>query len=136
MTTATSNQSLTEGYTAEATQYIERLENLIQERKDLAADFKDVLEEAAGKLGLSKAAIKNVLKERTRDRVEVHITYRDMDKLRAALKMPDPLLADDDDDDGALSPQARPHPNTDEDMEPIGQTSDELLCKIGRGGRA
>ena len=109
---------------------VDRLERLDEERRALAADFKDVLDEAASTTGLSKAAFRNILRERRRSRSEVHAVYTDMDAIRRALKMKDPLLPPDEDDD---SPGVTNGATARSDDEPI-TVGEAATAAIGAAG--
>lgn len=87
------------GISGQIESIVDRLERLDEERRALQADFKDVLDAGAEATGLSKAAFRNILRERRKSRQDMHALYSDMDAIRRALKMPDPLLPVDEDDD-------------------------------------
>lgn len=90
------------GQDGEIKSIVDRLERLDEERRALASDMKDVLDAGSEATGISKAAFRNILRERRRTRSEVHATYSDMDKIRVALRMRDPLDPLDDDESPGL----------------------------------
>ncbi|MFL5063424.1 MAG: GapR family DNA-binding domain-containing protein [Xanthobacteraceae bacterium] len=78
--------------------YVDRLERLDEERRALASDMKDLMDEAASSTGFSKVSFRNILKERRKSRAEVHATYVEMDAIRRALRMRDPLEPPEEDE--------------------------------------
>lgn len=76
--------------------FVDRLERLQEERKELQKDFAVLLNLAVEATGFNKSAIQNILKERAKPRSDVHAVHVDMDAIRRALGMPDPLLPPED----------------------------------------
>jgi uncharacterized protein (UPF0335 family) len=119
-----------DGVEGEIAGYVDRLERLDEEKRALGKDFTDLLEEAAGSTGFAKSSFRNILRERRKSRAEIHATYVEMDALRRALKMRDPLLPIEEDDD---APGVMPEkPPTDDTFIPLAESIEELREQLGR----
>jgi uncharacterized protein (UPF0335 family) len=108
------------------TGFIDRLERLDEEKRALGKDFTDLLEDAASSTGFSKVSFRNILRERRKSRHEVHATYVELVAIRRALKMRDPLLPPEEDDD---SPGTMPERSA-------GATNGEPFVRLGEALRA
>jgi uncharacterized protein (UPF0335 family) len=80
---------------------VNRIERIDEEIKALRGDRTDLVNDLLEKSGRTRASLTNILKERKAARSLVHATYTDMDWWRITLKMRDPLLPPDEDDDEA-----------------------------------
>jgi uncharacterized protein (UPF0335 family) len=79
--------------------FVDRLERLKKEIKELSADYTDLFKEAASATGFNKSAIRNILKERETPPSDVYAVRVDEDALRRALGMTGPLLPPNEGDE-------------------------------------
>ncbi|MEO1749471.1 MAG: GapR family DNA-binding domain-containing protein [Pseudomonadota bacterium] len=75
-----------ENYRAALKRHIDRLENLEMQRKEIAADRKDILDEAKAE-GFDTKAIREILKERQQSKIERDELEQVKDTYKIALGM-------------------------------------------------
>lgn len=71
--------------------YVDRAERLAAEIDGLKDDLADIFKEAASSTGLTKKSFKQMVAERRKDPGDVHSLAVEMDVIRRALGMRDPM---------------------------------------------